>query len=64
MKKFIKITTRDGGIIYRSWIDAENIMELCQNSTDEAANNEGQCILKDGSEFEIVDFNATIDSLN
>ncbi len=64
MKKFILITTRDGGMITRSWIDADNIDEVSQNSIDEASQNEGVCILKDGTEFRIIAFDQTIDSLN
>jgi hypothetical protein len=66
MKKFIKITTRrsEDGAILRSWINIEEIDYLSQNSITQEGNNEGTCVLSDGKKIEIVDFNATIDSLN
>jgi hypothetical protein len=65
MKKFVKITTRsEDGAIVRSWIDAEKIIQLSQDSGTQAGNNEGTCIFNDGIVIPIITFNETLDSLN
>lgn len=64
MKKFILITTRDGEAIVRSWVDAESILQLNQNSITQQGNNEGTCRFYDGTSIDIIAFNETIDSLN
>jgi hypothetical protein len=63
MKKFIKITTRDGDSIIRSWIDIDSIDYLKQNSAEEGR-NEGACRFIDGTVIPIIAYNETIDSLN
>ncbi len=64
MKKFIKITVRQGESIVRSWIDADEIVQLKQDSITEEGNNEGTCRFADGTVVSIISFNETIDSLN
>lgn len=64
MKKFIKITTRKGDAIVVSWIDADKIVQLSQNSITQGGDNEGTCIFADGTTMPIIDFSATINSLN
>ena len=65
MKKFIKITTRsEDGAIVRNWIDANKIVQLSQDSSSQAGDNEGTCIFNDGTVIQVITFNETIDSLN
>lgn len=64
MKKFVKITSREEDAIVISWIDADWIVQLSQNSITQGGNNEGTCVFADGKTISIIDFNATIDSLN
>jgi hypothetical protein len=69
MKKFIKITTREGDAILRSWIDINEIIELRQNSITQQGNNEGTLIyfhydMKIIRHIDIIAFDETIDSLN
>lgn len=64
MKKFVKITTREGEAIVRSWVDVESILQLNQNSITQQGNNEGTCRFYDGTSIDIIAFNETIDSLN
>jgi hypothetical protein len=64
MAKFVKITTRnEDGSYLRTWIDVENIYKLTQNSATQAGNNEGTLEWGDGEVLDIIDFNATLDSL-
>jgi hypothetical protein len=69
MKKFVKITTRkEDGTIFRTWIGTDEIIQISQNSLQEG-NNEGTIIFdngisKSGTKIEIIDFNATIESLS
>jgi len=64
MKKFIKITTRKDDAIVRSWIDADKIVQLSQNSITQEGQNEGTIVFADGTKITIIAFNETIDSLN
>jgi hypothetical protein len=64
MKKFVKITTREGEAILRSWIDVEKIAQISQNSITQAGQNEGTIIFADGVTMQIIAFDETIDSLN
>lgn len=64
MKKFIKVTTRKGESIVRSWIDADKIVQLSQNSITQEGQNEGTLVFADGTTIAIIAFNETIDSLN
>jgi len=64
MKKFIKITTRKDDATVRSWIDADRIVQLWQNSITQEGQNEGTAVLADGTTISIIAFNETIDSLN
>lgn len=64
MKKFIKITTRKDESIIRSWIDADLIAQLFQDSVTQAGDNEGSCLFTDGTIVKLIAFNETIDSLN
>jgi hypothetical protein len=65
MKKFVKITTRNSdGSYAREWIDIDSIVELAQRTNEEAGNNEGTLQTINGAIIPIIDFNATIDSLN
>jgi hypothetical protein len=64
MKKFVKITTRKGESIVRSWIDADKIIQLSQNSITQGGENEGNLVFADGTTIQIIAFNETIDSLN
>lgn len=64
MKKFIKITTRTEEGIVRSWIDADKIVQLSQNSVTQAGDNEGTCVFSDGKTIPLITFNETLDSLN
>lgn len=68
MKKFVKITTREGDAIIRSWVDIDIIVELHQNSITQQGNNEGTLIyyddeIKDNKQINIINFGDTIDSL-
>lgn len=64
MKKFIKITTREGEAIVRRWYNVEDIESLSQNSITQQGANEGTCYFVDGYSIDIIAFNETIDSLN
>jgi hypothetical protein len=65
MKKFVKITTRfPDGSIQRTWIGQQEILQLTQNSVTQGGENEGTCELIDGEIIDIIDFNATIESLS
>jgi hypothetical protein len=65
MKKFVKITTRNSdGSYAREWIDINSIIELAQRTNEEAGNNEGTVETTYGATIKIIDFNATIESLN
>ncbi len=64
MKKFIKITTRKGESIVRSWIDADKIVQLSQDSITQGGQNEGTLLFSDGTAIPIIAFDETIDSLN
>jgi hypothetical protein len=64
MKKFVKITTRTEEGIIRSWIDADKIVQLSQNSVTQAGDNEGTCVFADGTIIPLITFNETIDSLS
>lgn len=64
MKKFIKITTRDGEAIIRSWISVDEIAQLRQNSITEEGKNEGTCRFADNITIPIIAFSETIESLN
>jgi hypothetical protein len=65
MKKFVKITTRNSdGSYRRDWVDINLIVQLSQNSNEEAGNNEGTLETTNGAKMSIIDFNATIESLS
>ncbi len=69
MKKFIKITTREGDAIIRSWVDLELVIQLSQNSITQQGLNEGTLVFYNldmckNQEIDIISFNETIDSLN
>ncbi len=64
MKKFIKVTTRKGESIVRSWIDADKIVQLSQNSITQGGENEGTLVFADGTTIQIIAFDQTINSLN
>lgn len=69
MKKFVKITTREGEAILRSWIDINTIIELRQNSITQQGSNEGTLVFysedwRKNQEIDIISFDETIDSLN
>jgi len=64
MKKFVKITTREGDAILRNWVDADKIVQLSQNSITQEGQNEGTIRFEDGVTIPIIAFNETIDSLN
>ena len=64
MKKFVKVTTRKGEAILRSWIDIDEIDYLSQNSITQEGLNEGTCVLKNSEVLQLIAFNETIDSLN
>jgi hypothetical protein len=68
MKRFIKITVREGEAIIRKWILAEGVIEISQNSITEQGRNEGTLVFDNGAfkseEIKIINFNETIDSLN
>ena len=69
MRKFVKITTREGDAIIRSWICINQIVSLYQNSITQQGNNEGSLVYYDydtqkDKEIEIINFSETIDSLN
>lgn len=63
MANFVKITTRVENGYQRTWINAEAIESLTQNSATQEGNNEGTLTLVDGSQTELIDFNATINML-
>lgn len=63
MKKFVKITTREGEAYIRNWIDIDTILQLIQNSITQEGLNEGTCILTDGTVLQVINFNDTINSL-
>lgn len=64
MKKFIFITTRKDEAIIRSWVDAEKVVQLFQNSITQQGQNEGTCLFVDGTSIDIIAFDETIDSLH
>lgn len=64
MKKFILITTREGEAIIRSWIDADEITQLTQNSITQQGKNEGTCRFYNGATIDIISFDETISSIN
>ncbi len=69
MKKFVKITTREGEAIIRTWIDLDLVIELSQNSITQQGLNEGTLVYYNNNlakiqEIDIISFNETIDSLN
>jgi hypothetical protein len=64
MKKFVKITTRGGEAIIRTWIDVEDIDYLTQDSITQQGLNEGTLVLKNAEVIQLISFNETIDSLN
>lgn len=64
MKKFIKITTRQGEAYIKNWITSDTVLQLVQNSITQEGKNEGTCIFTDGTTVEIISFNETIESLN
>jgi hypothetical protein len=63
MSNFVKLTTRIDEGYLRTWVHADSIVELSQNSATQAENNEGTCEFVDGEIIELVAFNETIDSL-
>jgi len=63
MSNFVKLTTRIEEGYLRTWVNADSISELSQNSATQAENNEGTCEFVDGEIIELVAFNETIDSL-
>lgn len=68
MKNFVKITTRQGEAIIRSWVPSDKVIRLTQNSITQQGNNEGTLEYDNGTslgkEIDIIAFNETIDSLN
>lgn len=69
MRKFVKITTREGEAIIRSWICINQIVSLRQNSITQQGNDEGSLVYYDydsqkDKEINIISFNETINSLN
>ena len=64
MGNFVKLTTRtpENNYLYQ-WVQAETIESLSQLTGSQDGNNEGTCVLKDGTIIELIDFNSTIASL-
>lgn len=64
MAKFIKIITKSDGAYIRSWIAADRIVQISQNSITQEGNDEGTCVFVDGTTMPIVAVSKTIDSIN
>jgi hypothetical protein len=64
MGNFVKLTTKnEEGAYVRTWIDQSSIKELSQNGITQAGENEGTCVLVDGTVIELKAFNETLDTL-
>jgi hypothetical protein len=64
MKKFVKITTREGDAYIKNWIDSDTILQLVQNSITQEGVNEGTIVFQDGTTKDIISFAETITYLN
>jgi hypothetical protein len=64
MKKFVKITTREGDAYIKNWIDSDTILQLVQNSITQEGANEGTIVFQDGTTKDIISFAETITYLN
>jgi hypothetical protein len=64
MGNFVKLTTRgEDGSYTRTWIEQASIKQLSQNGATQAGDNEGTCVLVDGTIIELTTFNETLDTL-
>jgi hypothetical protein len=64
MSNFVKLTTRIDEGYLRTWVQADSIVELSQNSATQAGDNAGTCVFVDDTTIDLCQFNETIESLN
>ena len=64
MSNFVKLTTRIDEGYLRTWVQADSIVELSQNSATQAVDNAGTCVFVDDTTIDLCQFNETIESLN
>jgi len=64
MSNFVKLTTQIDEGYLRTWVQADSIVELSQNSATQAGDNAGTCVFVDETTIDLCQFNETIESLN